>query len=62
MNSPQNRPYPESWAGGVPGQAAARSWGAVASSRRASGDRVNVTPSGHAPWARSPARPVAVQP
>lgn len=61
MNRPQNSPYPESWAGGVWGQAAGRSWGAVASSRRASGERVNVTPSGQAPWERSPASPVAVQ-
>ncbi len=60
MARPQKRPQPESWAGGVPGQADGRSWGAESRERRAAGVRVNSTPSGQAPWLRRPARPVAV--
>lgn len=45
MSRPQNSPYPESWPGGVSGQAAARSCGDAASSRMATGVCVTVTSS-----------------
>ncbi len=60
IRRPQKRPYPDSWSGGVAGQAAGRSVGAVARERRAGGVPVKATPSGQAPWANRPARPVAV--
>src|SRR5690606_24561463 len=60
MNRPQKRPYPDRPAFGASGQAAGRSCGAVIRWRMATGVRVKVTPDGHWPLARRPARPVAV--